>query len=113
MCKSLRFLFILIAGILHAQDSTPIVSFEFIRDNYYENQIKELKESINKNNKLNSFDSIAKLAFKYKDWDTSIEYLEKLIKANPTSERFFLLGGAAGFRALEVSIFLLLSILTL
>ena len=105
MCKSLGFLFILIAGILHAQDSTPIVSFEFIRDNYYENQIKELKESINKNNKLNSFDSIAKLAFKYKDWDTSIEYLEKLIKANPTSERFFLLGGAAGFRALEVSIF--------
>ena len=105
MCKSLGFLFILIAGILYAQDSTPIVSFEFIRDNYYENQIKELKESINKNNKLNSFDSIAKLAFKYKDWDTSIEYLEKLIKANPTSERFFLLGGAAGFRALEVSVF--------
>ena len=38
---------------LHAQDSTPIVSFEFTRDNYYENQIKKLKESINKNNELN------------------------------------------------------------
>ena len=43
MSKSLRLLFILFLGTLHAQDSTPIVSFEFTRDNYYENQIKELK----------------------------------------------------------------------
>ena len=105
MSKCLRFLFILFIGTLHAQDSTPIVSFELTRDNYYENQIKKLKESINKNNELELFDSISKFAFQYKDWETSIEYLEKLLKTNPTSMRYFLLGGAAGFRALEVSVF--------
>ena len=105
MYNFFRFLFILFLGTLHAQDSTPIVSFEFTKDNYYEKQIKELKESINKNNVLESFDSIANFAFKYKDWETSIEYLEKAIKISPTSIRYFLLGGAAGFRALEVSVF--------
>ena len=105
MSKCLRFLFILFLGTLYAQDSTPIVSFELTRDNYYVNQIKKLKESINKNNELELFDSILKFAFQYKDWETSIEYLEKLIKTNPTSMRYFLLGGAAGFRALEVSVF--------
>ena len=105
MSKCLRFLFILFLGTLHAQDSTPIVSFELTRDNYYENQIKKLKKSINKNNELELFDSISKFAFQYKDWETSIEYLEKLLKTNPTSMRYFLLGGAAGFRALEVSVF--------
>ena len=105
MSKCLRFLFILFLGTLYAQDSTPIVSFELTRDNYYENQIKKLKESINKNNELELFDSISNFAFQYKDWETSIEYLEKLIKTNPTSMRYFLLGGAAGFRALEVSVF--------
>ena len=105
MSKCLRFFLILFLGTLHAQDSTPIVSFEFTRNNYYDNQIKELKESINKNNELVSYDSIAKFAFRYKDWETSIEYLEKAIKMSPTSMRYYLLGGAAGFRALEVSVF--------
>ena len=38
---------------------------EFTRNNYYEPN-KKLKESINKNNELVSFDSIAKFAFNIK-----------------------------------------------
>ena len=44
------------------------------------------------------------MSFIYKDWETSIDYAKKAIEVNPTAERYFILGGASGFRALEVPI---------
>jgi tetratricopeptide (TPR) repeat protein len=50
-------------------------------------------------------DSLANLAFEYKDWETSMNYGQKAVELQPTAKRHFLLGGAAGFRALEASVF--------
>ena len=53
---------------------------------------------------VKTLDSLASLSFIYKDWETSIDYAKKAIEVNPTAERYFILGGASGFRALEVPI---------
>jgi tetratricopeptide (TPR) repeat protein len=53
---------------------------------------------------VKTLDSLASLSFIYKDWETSMDYAKKAIEVNPTAERYFILGGASGFRALEVPI---------
>ena len=56
-------------------------------------------------NEVKTLDSLVSLSFIYKDWEISFNYAKKAIQANPNAKRNFLLGGAAGFRVLEVPLF--------
>ena len=100
-----QFFFLPFFVILQAQEATPLAFLEFNKNEYYQKQIRKLKKTNVKDYDLVLIDSIVELAFTYKDWETSIDYSEKAIKINPNARRYYLLGGAAGFRALEVSVF--------
>ena len=97
-------LFILKSLGSQAQDLTPIASYSFDSDIFYQNQIESLINIYEQTKAIKTLDSIVRLCFIYKDWETSIDYAKKAIEVNPTAERYFILGGASGFRALEVPI---------
>ena len=94
--------FLFISVLSYAQDQTPIASFPFQSDVFYQNKIQDLKTQYSQNLNIKLLDSIISIAFSYKDWETSIVYSQKAIEINASAQRYFLLGGAAGFRALEV-----------
>ena len=111
MIKKLFFLFFLFwVGFVQGQDTTPIAKYPYQTDATYQSQIKILEERYKSTKTIQVLDSLANLAFEYKDWETSMNYGQMAVKLQPTAKRHFLLGGAAGFRALEVSIFSSLSI---
>ena len=97
-------LFILKSFESFTQDITPISSYSFDSDIFYQNQIENLIKIYEQTKAVKTLDSLASLSFIYKDWETSIDYAKKAIEVNPTAERYFILGGASGFRALEVPI---------
>ena len=97
-------LFILTSFESFTQDITPISSYSFDSDIFYQNQIENLIKIYEQTKAVKTLDSLAILSFIYKDWETSIDYAKKAIEVNPTAERYFILGGASGFRALEVPI---------
>ena len=97
-------LFILRSFGSQAQDLTPIASYSFDSDIFYQNQVESLINIYEQTKAIKTLDSIVRLCFIYKDWETSIDYAKKAIEVNPTAERYFILGGASGFRALEVHI---------
>ena len=97
-------LFILKSFGSQAQDLTPIASYSFDSDIFYQNQVESLINIYEQTKAIKTLDSIVRLCFIYKDWETSIDYAKKAIEVNPTAERYFILGGASGFRALEVHI---------
>ena len=103
--KTVLIFFLSCIGLAQAQDTTPIAKYAFQTDSVYQNQLKVLKERYQQTKDLEVLDLLANLAFEYKDWETSIVYAEKAVKFEPTAKRHFLLGGVAGFRALEVSMF--------
>ena len=103
--KTVLVFFLSCIGLAQAQDTTPIAKYAFQTDSVYQNQLKVLKERYQQTKDLEVLDLLANLAFEYKDWETSIVYAEKAVKFEPTAKRHFLLGGVAGFRALEVSMF--------
>jgi tetratricopeptide (TPR) repeat protein len=47
--------------------------------------------------------SIAELSYSYKDWDTAIEYYERLLLKAPLADNYFKLAVAAARKSLEVS----------
>ena len=102
--KLVLILFILKSFGSQAQDITPIASYSFDSDIFFQNQIDNLINIYEQTKAIKTLDSIVRLCFIYKDWETSIDYAKKAVKINPTAERYFILGGASGFRALEVPI---------
>lgn len=103
--KRFLLLFIILLTEARSQDTTPIATYLFKKDTTYQTKLKELKSSYKEVPTLSLLDSLAQFSFRHKDWETSITYAQKAIDQKPTAQRYFLLGGAAGFRALEVSIF--------
>jgi len=87
-----------------AQMKTPFVSYDFKKDAQYSSKLTALKKAEIKGGMANT-KSIAAWAYDHKDWDTAIDYYEKLIVDAPTAENFFKLGVAAARRSLEVSRF--------
>jgi len=105
MFKKLLVLFcVLIFRLGSAQDRTPVASYEFKRDLIYQKQLNELIESYTQTKDILILDSIIQLSFEYKDWETSMDYAKQAVDLQPSAQRYFLLGGAAGFRALEVPV---------
>jgi tetratricopeptide (TPR) repeat protein len=106
MPNSWGLIFLLFLGTFSmslAQDDTPIAKYDFANDSGYQKALSTLKTqySTSKHSKL--LDSIAKLAFLYKDWETAHDYSRQLVEVAPSGMGYFRLGGAAGFRSLEVA----------
>jgi len=88
-----------------AQDPTPLASFPFEKDQQYQKKILKLKLDYDINKDLGVLNHITDLAFVCKDWETVIKFEQELISQDPSLSHHFILGAAAGFRALEVSPF--------
>ena len=71
-------------------------------DKVYNLKLKELKDSLNKNSTSKLERKIADLAFYYKDWDTAIDFYEKVVLNAPKGDSYFRLSVAAGRKSLEV-----------
>jgi hypothetical protein len=103
--KLILFSFIFKSFVFQAQDLTPVVSYPFESDIFYQNKMEYLTKIYEQTKKVKILDSLARLSFIYKDWENSIDFSKRAIDLNPSPERYFLLGGAAGFRSLEVPVF--------
>ena len=86
-----------------SQESRPFVKYDFKNDKVYNLKLKELKDSLNKNSTSKLERKIADLAFYYKDWDTAIDFYEKVVLNAPKGDSYFRLSVAAGRKSLEVS----------
>tara|TARA_A100001015_G_scaffold318745_1_gene439551 strand:- start:7146 stop:8045 length:900 start_codon:yes stop_codon:yes gene_type:complete len=91
--------------IIYGQDKTPIASFPLDSHIFYRNKIDSIVQIYEETKEIKTLDSLANFSYAYKDWETAINYSKKAIDLKPTAKRYFLLGGAAGFRALEVPMF--------
>ncbi|MEK9613419.1 MAG: hypothetical protein VW080_05785 [Flavobacteriaceae bacterium] len=105
MIRNINFFLFFLGCIVFAQDPTPVVSYNFGNDKDYQEQIKALKAAYQNTEDLAILDQWVELAFVYKDWETALEVGQKALVKEPTASRYFSVGGAAGFRALEVSPF--------
>ncbi len=103
--KRLFLLFMILFMEVRSQDATPIATYPFESDITYQNKLREFINLYEAQPTLSLLDTLARFSFRHKDWESSISYAQKAIDQKPTAQRYFLLGGAAGFRALEVSIF--------
>lgn len=97
-------LFFIFPWLIFSQLKTPFVSYDFENDSNYKNELKLLKNHPNRESE-GIIKSIAELSYDYKDWDTAIDYYEKLLVDSPTAENYFKLGVAAARKSLEVSRF--------
>ena len=86
-----------------SQESRSFVKYDFKNDKVYNLKLKELKDSLNKNSTSKLERKIADLAFYYKDWDTAIDFYEKIVLNAPKGDSYFRLSVAAGRKSLEVS----------
>ena len=80
------------------------MSYDFESDAKYTGELRLLKNRANRESTA-LIKSIAELSYDYKDWDTAIDYYEKLLVDSPTAENYFKLGVAAARKSLEVSRF--------
>ena len=94
-----------------SQESRSFVKYDFKNDKVYNLKLKELKDSLNKNSTSKLERKIADLAFYYKDWDTAIDFYEKVVLNAPKGDSYFRLSVAAGRKSLEVSRFYSISYL--
>ena len=85
-----------------SQESRSFVKYDFKNDKVYNLKLKELKDSLNKNSTSKLERKIADLAFYYKDWDTAIDFYEKVVLNAPKGDSYFRLSVAAGRKSLEV-----------
>ncbi len=87
--------------LVFSQFKTPFVCCDYQRDAEYKQQLTFLKKS-EKEGAVEVIESIAALSREYQDWETAIEYYEKLIEDYPKAEYYFSLGVAAARKSLEV-----------
>tara|TARA_B110000908_G_scaffold169794_1_gene227719 strand:+ start:246 stop:1136 length:891 start_codon:yes stop_codon:yes gene_type:complete len=85
-----------------SQELRSFVKYDFKNDKVYNLKLKELKDSLNKNSTSKLERKIADLAFYYKDWDTAIDFYEKVVLNAPKGDSYFRLSVAAGRKSLEV-----------
>ena len=85
-----------------SQELRSFVKYDFKNDKVYNLKLKELKDSLNKNSTIKLERKIADLAFYYKDWDTAIDFYEKVVLNAPKGDSYFRLSVAAGRKSLEV-----------
>ena len=97
-------LFFIFPWLIFSQLKTPFVSYDFESDAKYTGELRLLKNKANRESTA-LIKSIAELSYYYKDWDTAIDYYEKLLVDSPTAENYFKLGVAAARKSLEVSRF--------
>lgn len=97
-------LFFIFPWLIFSQLKTPFVSYDFESDAKYTGELRLLKNKANRES-TSLIKSIAELSYDYKDWDTAIDYYEKLLVDSPTAENYFKLGVAAARKSLEVSRF--------
>ena len=95
-----------------SQESRSFVKYDFKNDKVYNLKLNELKDSLNKNSTSKLERKIADLAFCYKDWDTAIDFYEKIVLNAPKGDSYFRLSVAAGRKSLEVSRFYSISYLS-
>ena len=100
--KILLFIF---PWLIFSQLKTPFSSYDFENDSNYKNELKLLKNHPNGEYE-GIIKSIAELSYHYKDWETAIDYYEKLLVNSPKAENYFKLGVAAARKSLEVPRFL-------
>ena len=86
-----------------SQATSPFVAYDYKSDPKYNNELAELKRMEKKDPSLKNTYSLADLSYYYKDWETAIDYFEKLIKFSPTAENYLKLSAAAARKSLEVS----------
>ena len=89
---------------IHSQIKTPFTTHHYERDSSYNQKLTFLKNQKKKDLKTN-VKSIAELSYYYKDWDTAIDYYERLLVHSPTAENYFKIGVAAARKSLEVTRF--------
>tara|TARA_B100001059_G_scaffold170010_1_gene169917 strand:- start:1579 stop:2475 length:897 start_codon:yes stop_codon:yes gene_type:complete len=98
-------LFFFFPLLILSQAKTPLVSYDYESDAVYTKELRLLKNKA-KRESTAIIKSIAELSYNYKDWDTAIDYYEKLLVDSPTAENYFKLGVAAARKSLVVSRFL-------
>ena len=81
------------------------MSYDYENDAKYTEELRLLKNKANRESTA-IIKSIAELSYYYKDWDTAIEFYERLLLDAPKAENYFKLGLAAARKSLEVSRFL-------
>ena len=101
--KSFFLTFFLCFLFSFSQESRSFVKYDFKNDNVYNQRLKELKDSLNINSTHELLRKIADLAYYFKDWDTAIDYYEKVVLNEPKADNFFRLSVAAARKSLEVS----------
>lgn len=80
------------------------MSYDFENDSNYKNELKLLKNHPNRESE-GIIKSMAELSYDFMDWDTAIDYYERLIVDSPKAENYFKLSVAAARKSLEVSRF--------
>lgn len=105
-----KIIFLLLIGwqVLLAQDPAPPVSYAFEEDEVYIKKKEFLLGQIAQNASLEILDSLTQWAFLHKDWETVLDHAPQALTLSPTAQRYYRMGGAAGFRSLEVPRFLAL-----
>ena len=96
--------FLLFPLLTVSQVKTPFVSYDYESDATYMEALKSLVNQP-KQQSTKIIKSIAKLSYAYKDWDTAIEYYERLMLKAPQAENYFRVAVAAARKSLEVSRF--------
>ena len=90
--------------LIFSQLKTPFVSYDYQNDSNYIKELKLLKSHPDRESEaLIKF--IAEWAYDHQDWDTAIDYYERLLDDSPKAENHFKLGVAAARKSLEVSRF--------
>ena len=85
-----------------SQKKSPFVVYDFDKDFNYKKKITALKKNEKKTFSMKTFFSIADLSYEYKDWETAINYYEKIIIEYPSAKIHFKLGVSAARKSLEV-----------
>lgn len=105
MIRNINYYLFFLCSVIFAQDPTPVASYNFEKDGDYQEKIIALKAAYQKSEDLAILDQWVEMAFVHKDWEMALEVGQKALAKQATANRYFSVGGAAGFRALEVSPF--------
>lgn len=94
-------LLLVIPLMIFSQLKTPFVMYDHQSDSQYKKELKLLKKDPD-HESLTIIKSIAELSYDFMDWDTAIDYYERLIVDSPQAENYFKLSVAAARKSLEV-----------
>ena len=98
----LSLLFFIFPLLILSQVKTPFVIYDYENDSVYRNALILLKNKPQQHSPA-IIKSIAELSYAYKDWDTAIEYYERLLLKAPLGDNYFKLAASAARKSLEVS----------